>query len=256
MYFSSNEKLETYLHNNQSQIKRKQNVYSTIIYVPTNFQIDFGPATWPSAFDKNKFCLRVLFIQGWTDAKFGFIGGKVEHNETIIDALNREFLEETGSEVNFTMNDYLFSSLISQTSTINHIFVKTTNDLNYFQSILINFHQNSSREAYMNECFTLTALPLFIEGPINSEDYSWQNNVWGLPRYLTAHGGFLTPTSNNTYHLRNELLFILILIKLIDLQLLKRIIELSNLLTINDSINNIPLKSYEEFLILLQSFNE
>jgi 8-oxo-dGTP pyrophosphatase MutT (NUDIX family) len=251
---ASNHGRSSYLFNYDDVTKHlstaKHFVYGTVIFQPEHAVIDFGPSAWPAKYSKKVSCPLVLLVQGWTDAMFGLVGGKVEKKESVVDAMNREFLEETGSAINFDFeHDYKFSTYNpaddGSIARLTHLFVKIIHDRHVFQDILVNFHVNSGREAYLDEVFTLVGLPLFIEGPEDILAVNWQNNIWGLPRYLTSHhGGFLTPTLQSSYVVREHFVVMLLCSKLISIDLMRRVFYLC--LGIQESPHLLP--TFDDFI--------
>lgn len=53
---------------------RKKSVYGLILYIPSNFIIDFGIAQWPPKHLKKEVCPLALLVSSWSDARFGFVG--------------------------------------------------------------------------------------------------------------------------------------------------------------------------------------
>lgn len=169
----------------------KKLVYGTIFYLPLPNKIDFGAAAWPPAFIKKDVCPRALLVSTWTDNRWGFVGGGVDAGESPLSAMNREFLEETGSPGEFSESDYCFSHIRAD-GTITSIYCKLTSDLSYFQSIMTEFHAASNRGSYIDEVIGICGMPLWIEGPELHSEISGKNNCWGLPRLLVGNGGAFT----------------------------------------------------------------
>lgn len=140
--------------------------YGTIIYVPADPLIDFGPSYYPQREHiKKTFCPRVLLISTWTDGKWGFIGGAGNAGETPLACMNREFEEEVGMSAEFCDEDYSFSQRVGTANRATHVYTKITHDLSFFTSCLTSFHGASGRTAYVDEVISITGLPLWIEGP-------------------------------------------------------------------------------------------
>ena len=211
MYFATYEESQAHISLQPPTHKLKQSAYGTVLFIPQDFRVDFGRSVWPSPFEKKICNPRILLCQGWTDGRSGFIGGQIEKNESVLQAMNREFLEEAGSSAEFSMSEYLFSYINPAGNQMSHVFVQITPDRDYFTSILSNFHTSRERKAYIDEIFSIAGVPLWVEGPDNPEDVSWNNNVWGLPRLLAMNGGFLTGTLNNSNIVRDQ--FVLILLR-------------------------------------------
>lgn len=226
---------------------RKAFCYGTVIFVPPVPVIDFGESKYPSVYQKNRVCPRVLVISTWTDAKYGLPGGGVNREEGIIDAMNREFLEEIGKEANFITEDFLYS--YEAGNRITYHFVKKTDDLELFQSFLSSFH-TQEREAYVNEVIGIAGYPVWIEGPLNSAEYSWNNNVWGFPRHLCFQGGTFTPTLNSSNLPRESIIILLLLSGVISIDLMRRVFDLSSLLCKHATPETYlsPLETFDEFL--------
>ena len=206
MYFTTYKESQDYITSTQ---KCKQSAYGTVLFIPQNFRLDFGRSVWPSPYEKKTCSPIILLCQGWTDGRAGFVGGQIEKDESVLQAINREFLEETGSSVNFSMSEYLFSHINPAGNQMSHVFLQTTHDRAYFTTILSNFHTCPDRKAYVDEIMSLSGVPLWVEGPEDAADVSWNNNVWGLPRLLAMNGGFLTGTLNNSNIVRDQLVLIL-----------------------------------------------
>jgi len=178
--------------------------------------------------------------QGWVDGRLGFVGGKCRRDETAVDSLNREFLEESGTAIIFTNADFIFAR--HDGDKISHFFVKLLENQEDFIEILVNFHRQWERKAYVEEIFGLVGVPIWIEAPdvVNAGD------VWGLPRFLSSHdGGAMTPTLACNYCVREQLLMLLMKLKLIDNSLMRRIILHANSL---DKLHAAQLPSFEEFM--------
>eukprot|EP01035_Chromulina_nebulosa_P002024 gene2024-2733_t len=247
MYFATYEESQAYISSQPHVHKLKQSTYGTVLFIPQDFRVDFGRSVWPSPYQKKICSPIVLLCQGWTDGRSGFIGGQIEKGESVFQSMNREFLEEAGSSANFTMSEYLFSYINPAGNQMSHVFVQTTHDRNYFTSILSNFHTSPDRKAYIDEIFSITGVPLWVEGPENAEDVSWNNNVWGLPRLLAMNGGFLTGTLNNSNIVRDQLVLILLRSGVVDDAAMRRVFQLaarvpnSSLTVANyDSLLNTP----------------
>jgi ADP-ribose pyrophosphatase YjhB (NUDIX family) len=213
--------------------KLTQNVYGTVLLIPASgaYKIDFGLAKWPPADIKKEVCCRVLLVSTWTDNRWGFAGGGVAYGEDPLDAMNREFLEETGStSTTFEKGDYCFSHVKPDGSST-HVFCKRTTDLAHFQSILTDFHSKSERTAYVDEVIGICGMPLWIEGPeLCSQVDTGKNSVWGLPRLLVGNGGSFTQGIFLKVHTglaREQFLLVLIKHKVLTEALLERIVELS-----------------------------
>lgn len=234
--------------NNDPKCELKQYVYSAIFALPQPSIIDFGVSKWPSDYNKKDVCPRALFVQNWSDGKLGFIGGKVENQETILEAMNREFYEETGSEFKFQDNHYAFTIFNSEKNSATHLYLLVLNNVTDMEDIIINFTKQSHREAYLDEVFSLSCIPLFIEGPYD-DDISNYNimNIWGLPKFLTLHGGIFSPTLQNDYKVREILIVMLLYSKIIDENLMKRIFKLANSF-INGNDRIVLLPTFEDFL--------
>ena len=175
--------------------KGKSFSYGTVIYMPPDPVIDFGVSPYPPIFSKNVVSPRVLLVSTWVDARFGFVGGKGDRDETPIMTMKREFLEEIGSTIEFTESDFSFCHF--DNNRADFIFFKITNDLSYFNALLAGFY-TTSRPAYPDEVISVCGHPVWIEGPPRAADISWDKNVWGLPRHLRSGGSFMTPTLGTT----------------------------------------------------------
>lgn len=161
----------------------------------------------------------------------------------MIDALNREYHEEIGLKLQFESDDYIFSCL--HNNCISHFYVRVESNRDIFQSLLIHFHSNYCRDAYIEEVFSIMSIPLWIEGPEDISTVSWRNNVWGLPRYLTQAGGFLSPTLQNNFIVRDHFLLILLALDVINQDLMRRIFVLSDCLKEKSFVK---LPSFDEYL--------
>lgn len=217
--------------------------YGTVVYLPSSPLIDFGPSTWPPVHIKKLVCPRVLMCQAWVDGRLTFVGGKSEKNESPVACLNREFHEETGSKVIFSEDERIFSRFgDGQTS---HFFLKIFSIHEEFIELLINFHRQHLREAYVDEVFGLVGLPIWVEGPDNPLAASGNKDIWGLPRFLTPNGGgLMSLTLGNDFKVREQLLIILLKLKLVDENLMRKVFTLANSLTSNP----VPLPTYEDFM--------
>jgi 8-oxo-dGTP pyrophosphatase MutT (NUDIX family) len=206
------------------QIK-KGSVYGTVIYIPPECKIDFEVQPYPPVDKKSNCCPRVLLVSTWTDAKLGFPGGgiKRKNSETPVDAMNREFLEEIGTSVDFTESDFRFAE--EGNNTMTYVFAQKTTDEAYFNNLLMNFH--SPRKAFVNEILSVCGYPVWVEGPESTGDVCWNNNIWGLPRHLTCQGGCLTPTLNGGNAPRKHFLLLLLECEVVSLPLMQRIFSLA-----------------------------
>jgi 8-oxo-dGTP pyrophosphatase MutT (NUDIX family) len=200
--------------------------YGTLVYIPSNHVVDFGPSMWPCAHKKNQVCPRVLLVSTWTDARLGFVGGGRDRktDESPVDTINREFHEEVGTQILFNDNDFLFAH---KDKSLTFFYAKTTSDEDFFNHILSQFYI-TPRDAYVNEVISVTGYPLWIEGPLSPNDVNWNNNVWGLPRHLTSNRGMLTPTLCNTNIPREHFFLMLSKLDIISTTLMKRVFELAN----------------------------
>jgi 8-oxo-dGTP pyrophosphatase MutT (NUDIX family) len=232
-----------------------------VIYKPENTVIDFGESAWPPKYKKKDVCPLVLTMQGWTDARLGFVGGKSEPGEDPVETINREFYEETGTKLEFGGDDHLFSCVDIRSQC--HIFAKIITDREEFQDILKTFHDvsldddlNKPRESYIDEVISLVALPLFVEGPdefdLDLQNRGW-NQIWGLPRYLTTHGGgIFSPTLATNYIVREQFLLILFALDIVDKELMRRIFYLANAC----GQNSVDLPDYDLFMEAHDEFLE
>ena len=134
-----------------------------------------------------------------------------------LETVNREFFEETGHLGPFGDSDYSFS--VVEQNKVNHIFCKVTHDVNEFEQILLDFYQNKSRNAYVDEIFGTISFPLWIEGPADPTQVSlWgKHAVMGLPRFLRY------------FALRESQMVLVMLVRggVLTLDLLKRVLQLS-----------------------------
>ena len=140
----------------------------------TSYTIDFGGSI---ASEKKKLCPRILMLSTWADAKFGFAGaglarqcpscfrwkaycrtlmiyhvshlnkggGRDGMDETIVETMNREFKEETGTALAFTEEHHCFSFVeyIGPNVILTSMFCLMTSDLALFSGILSNFHSGT-----------------------------------------------------------------------------------------------------------------
>lgn len=219
--------------------------YGTVIYVPSSPVVDFGESSYPSPYEKKVVSPRVLLVSTWTDGKYGLPGGGVKRGEEILQAINREFLEEIGTAIDFSDDDFCYS--LETEGKITYHFAKITHDETFFESLLINFHR-LERSAYVDEIIGIAGFPVWIEGPLDRTLYSWKNNIWGFPRHLCWQGGSFTPTLQSNYAPRESLVIILLLKGIISSSLMKRIFELSSTLCEHHPESCIPLEVYDSFV--------
>ena len=219
------------------------NAYGTLIFKPPPplFQFDFGPPQWPCPIDKSAVCARVLLIQSWVDGCFGFVGGGSQPGEESSPTLTmaREFEEEVGTRVEFTDDDFVFA--VDRGGRMTFTFAKVTSDKSLFESVVSSFHATTiGRAAFINEIFTVTSLPLWVES-----DSSKQNApIWGLPRILL--GGMLTPTLSNSRAVRDDLVAILIIKGVIEKDEMKRrVFDVANELVRRGGANMTPLPEFD-----------
>lgn len=233
--------------------RKKTLVYGTVLYVPpVNSVVDFGVCAYPTAWAKKEVCPRVLLVSTWTDGRWGFVGGGVNDGESAVEALNREMKEETGFSSEdpavsvFSDADYCFS-YVKKDGTPVHLFAKVSNDLDYFQSILVGFHANHSRPSYCDEVIGICGMPLWVEGPEDAALVDMgRNGCWGLPRMLVGQGGALTqgPFLKMQISLaREQLLAVLLKKGVITYEVYDRVFELSKAFTTGPA-----LQSREELL--------
>ena len=164
-------------------------------------------------------------VSHWAGTNLALPGGKAKNNinETALETVNREFLEETGCDISFQETDYCFS--VVDQHKVNHVFGKVTNDLKEFERVLSCFHTDSTRNAYVDEIFGTVSFPLWIEGPTNARTATlWgQTQVLGLPRFL------------NDFAFRDYKMLLVLLVKtrVLSIALLKRVLVLSSSLSSN-----------------------
>jgi 8-oxo-dGTP pyrophosphatase MutT (NUDIX family) len=188
--------------------------------------IDFGISSWPPKYEKKEVCPRILLVSTWTDGKLGLPGGGVKKGEDALSALNREFEEEIGTSVMFQDEHFLFTYI--EPKRLTYVYLKVITVRSEFETILTNFHSN--RKAYVDEIIAAVGYPLWVEGPTDAADYSWNNNIWGLPRHMCLNGGCFTPTIANNNLPREQLLLMLLLSNIIDYSLMYRIFTLGETL--------------------------
>lgn len=146
----------------------------------------------------------------------------MEKGETHLQAINREFKEETGSDASFQDSDFLFSCL-EDNKKLSHFFVQVIRDEEEFNRYLSAFPRDNTREGYVDEIFGCVGFPLWVEGPDNVKLASFWGHgiaVWGLPRFLCFA----------SFRERDALLVMLLRSKIIDLNLMKRVFGLCNAL--------------------------
>ena len=159
--------------------------------------------------------------------------------------MNREFLEEVGVSVSFTQSDYLFTNLYRGRS--NHIYAKVTHDHSFFQSLFFAFH-SEQREAYIDEVFSITGLPLWFESPnVTAEDMDTPADamkIWGLPRLLAGNGcvgcfssGILPDPADNV---REQFLLVLLCTKTLSPGLVRKVISLTGHVAFTHSVSIKP----------------
>lgn len=242
--------------------------YGTVIYLPENYIIDFGPPQYPTRYNKKLVCPRVLLLSSWADGKFGFVGGGREKIDARpIDCMNREFDEEMGTAGGdvFNEHDYLFTVKTEMHSTrgkitkFTHIFCKLTQELRFFNGLLSSFH--TDRDAYLDEVFGIVTLPLWIEAPEDICGVPY-HHVLGIPRLICGNCGAGCLTTQTSLHpvddFRNQFLLTLLMTKVVSIPLMKRIFYLSTAFS-----TAIPMKTFKEFTSqngirrsLLLSYNE
>ena len=183
---------------------------------------DFGQSAWPPAYLKKNVCPRVVLVSTWTNSRFALPGGKGKGRESALDALNREFGEETGCSVNFDETTYAFSLVDDKKA--NHYFVKAVRDESEFNGVLKSFTDSSDRKAFVDEIFGSIAFPIWVEGPENAKSGTlWgDTQVWGLPRFLNS-GSFREQD-------RDPFLILLAKAKVLDMVHVKRVFDLTNAL--------------------------
>jgi 8-oxo-dGTP pyrophosphatase MutT (NUDIX family) len=180
----------------QREANIKITCYSTIIYTPPNPMVNFGIPTWPPTLLKKDVSPRVLLVSTWTDNRWGFIGGGAKKNESPLQAVNREFSEETGTAFNFEESDFVFCDIGEKNAVF--MFCNVTTDLSFFNSLLAGFY-TTERRAYPDEVLAICGYPVWVEGPASVSEVCWEKQVHGLPRHLVSCGGFMTPTMGRQY---------------------------------------------------------
>lgn len=169
----------------------------------------------------------------------------MKKNEDIVPSLNREFSEEIGTNVDFSADDFCFS--VETEDRISYHFAKITNDESFFNSLLISFHTAADRKAYVDEIIGIAGFPLWVEGPMDPASYSWNNNIWGLPRHLCFQGGSLTPTLQTSYFPRDSLIIILLMTGVVSYPLMRRVFGLAAALCQSHPENCVPIEEFDAF---------
>jgi len=113
--------------------------------------------------NKEKVC-RMLLVIGWREGKWNQPGGTIEESEDALDALHREFCEETGYPRTkariFNEKDYLFTSETNfreNRSHKAHVFGKEINDREEFDRLI------NSKPENRNEIYAVVSVPICIE---------------------------------------------------------------------------------------------
>ena len=175
----------------QQKYNLKISCYATIIYNPAHKVIDFGIPTWPPTLLKKEVSARVLLVSTWTDGRWGLIGGGCRKDESPVQAICREFEEETGYRYAFSESNFQFGHITEKRATFT--FCAISHDLSFFNSILAGFY-SIDRRAYPDEVLAICGYPIWVEGPSSISEVSWDCNIFGFARHLVSNGGFMTPT--------------------------------------------------------------
>jgi 8-oxo-dGTP pyrophosphatase MutT (NUDIX family) len=213
--------------------KQKTFAYGTVVYLPpkSKVTVDFGSAkVWPPVYKKKDSSPRVLLVSTWTTGKLALPGGGAKKNESVLETVNREFLEETGCKsLTFEESDYIASKIETKISSnglrdlkLIHFYLKTVDDEVEFNKILTDFHTDPKRKGFVDEIFAPVAVPIWIEGPENPNDICWNNNCWGLPRLLTS----------GTFREREDLVVLLQCSGVVSLSVMERVFKLANVIEI------------------------
>jgi 8-oxo-dGTP pyrophosphatase MutT (NUDIX family) len=210
--------------------KQKTFAYGTVVYVPSQSKVavDFGSAVWPPVYQKKDSSPRVLLVSTWTTGKLALPGGGAKKNESVLETVNREFLEETGCKsLTFEESDYIVSKIETKIVPkglrdlkLIHFYLKTVDDEVEFNQILTDFHADPKRKGFVDEIFAPVAVPIWIEGPENPNDICWNNNCWGLPRLLTS----------GTFREREDLVALLQCSGVVSLSVMERVFKLANVI--------------------------
>jgi len=147
-----------------------------VIYKPTTYKegdyhsVYYKNDETKSNENKKKLC-RMLLVTGWREGKWNKPGGSINENEVALDALNREFREETGCKVAiFKDEDYLFSSYTYLRREHHaHVYAKEINDLKFFEELL------KTRPEQIFEIYSVVSVPIFKE-----------SKTVGLPQYFES----------------------------------------------------------------------
>lgn len=145
--------------------------------------------------------------------------GKKKRKETYVEIMNREFTEEIGVSMGFDENDYLFST-VGKDNRVNHVFCRIIRDEQKFIDVLIQFHSNSSRGAYVDEIVGACGFPIWIEAPADPKTVKvWgDNTAWGLPRFLSAYA----------FRERDIFLVLLLASEAVNSSLMQRVFDITN----------------------------
>ena len=169
----------------------KATCYCTVVYSPAAPVVDFGLPTCPPTMFKNDLSPRMLLVSTWTDGRWGFVGGRAKKGESPLQAVNREFVEETGTALEFIASDFCFAT--RDEKAVVFVFCRVTSDLPFFNSMLAAFYV-TDRRAYPDEVLAITGYPIWLEGPPSVSEACWEKQIHGLPRHLVSNGGLMTPT--------------------------------------------------------------
>jgi 8-oxo-dGTP pyrophosphatase MutT (NUDIX family) len=113
---------------------------------------------------------------GYKDGKWVKPGGNREPGETILAAAKRECFEESGALIDFTVEDYIFSSYHSQKPRINHLFARVTSSLEEFLGWQMSIGSELGVETLGNICVHISCKTDSTSGEAR--------HTMGWPKYL------------------------------------------------------------------------
>jgi len=200
-------------------------VYGTVIYIPEDASVDFGSEKDRTVcFDKSVSSPRVLLVSTWVDGLWGFAGGKMEpDDETPVQTMNREFIEETGCDtIEFTDDHLAWIRLSGDTNYPSYFYIFKTANKKEFEQVVGAF-EGRRPKGYVDEIFAVAGLPIWFEGPSNLDLLQWGDGIHGLPKIIQA----MTPGISGSKVATDTLVLCLLYTGIMTMEQMKRVDDMA-----------------------------